>query len=375
MRKKTGFVCDESYFWHDTGNGALFMPPGGWIETDMHSENPATKRRFKNLMERSGLMKHLTQIAPRPASVEDIQLYHSKEYMEKVKQLSAIGSGDAGKHALVGKGSYEIALLSAGGAITAVEEVVNGRIDNAYALTRPPGHHAEAELGMGFCLFNNVAIAAKYAQKHLGLNRILILDWDVHHGNGTESAFYDDPNVLFISIHQERNYPPGRGKAEDIGLGKGEGFNVNIPLPAGTGNAGYMYALKEIVAPISDRFRPELVLISAGQDPSMFDPLARMMVTADGFREMTRFMMDIAQRHCGGKLVACHEGGYSSAYVPFCSHAIVEEMSGVRTEVEDPFAPAMDELPVNELFDIQKEYVQKVKDIQTEHWSLENLVL
>ncbi|PAQ14696.1 class II histone deacetylase [Bacillaceae bacterium SAOS 7] len=375
MRKKTGFVCDESYFWHDTGNGALFMPPGGWIETDMHSENPATKRRFKNLMERSGLMKHLTQIAPRPASVEDIQLYHSKEYMEKVKQLSAIGSGDAGKHALVGKGSYEIALLSAGGAITAVEEVVSGKVDNAYALTRPPGHHAEAELGMGFCLFNNVAIAAKYAQKHLGLRRILILDWDVHHGNGTESAFYDDPNVLFISIHQERNYPPGRGKAEDIGVGKGEGFNVNIPLPAGTGNAGYMYALKEIVAPISDRFRPELVLISAGQDPSMFDPLARMMVTADGFREMTRFMMDIAQRHCGGKLVACHEGGYSSAYVPFCSHAIVEEMSGVRTEVEDPFAPAMDELPVNELFDIQKEYVQKVKDIQSEHWSLENLVL
>ncbi|WP_100403587.1 class II histone deacetylase [Bacillus sp. FJAT-42315] len=375
MRKKTGFVCDESYFWHDTGNGALFMPPGGWIETDMHSENPATKRRFKNLMERSGLMKHLTQIAPRPASVEDIQLYHSKEYMEKVKQLSAIGNGDAGKHALVGKGSYEIALLSAGGAITAVEEVVSGKVDNAYALTRPPGHHAEAELGMGFCLFNNVAIAAKYAQKHLGLRRILILDWDVHHGNGTESAFYNDPNVLFISIHQERNYPPGRGKAEDIGVGKGEGFNVNIPLPAGTGNAGYRYALKEIVAPISDRFRPELVLISAGQDPSMFDPLARMMVTADGFREMTRFMMDIAQRHCAGKLVACHEGGYSSAYVPFCSHAIVEEMSGVRTEVEDPFAPAMDELPVNELFDIQKEYVQKVKDIQSEHWSLENLVL
>jgi acetoin utilization deacetylase AcuC-like enzyme len=374
MKRRTGFVCDERYFWHDTGNGALFMPPGGWIETDVHSENPATKRRFKNLLERSGLMNELTQIAPRFATVEEIQLYHGKEYIEKVRKLSEAGHGDAGELALVGKGSYEIALLSAGGAITAVEAVVRGKADNAYALTRPPGHHAEANLGMGFCLFNNVAIAAKYARQCLGLQRVLVLDWDVHHGNGTESAFYEDENVLFISLHQERNYPPGRGRVEDVGSGKGEGYNINIPLPAGTGNAGYMHAMKEVVGEAADQFKPDLVLISAGQDPSLFDPLARMMVTAEGFRQMTRFMLEIADKHCGGKFVACHEGGYSSAYVPFCSHAIVEEMSGFRTEVEDPFAQAMHEIPTDELFDIQRQYVEKVKEVHSKYWTFQSYV-
>lgn len=375
MTKNTGFICDESYFWHDTGNGALFMLPGGWIESDGHAENPATKRRFKNLMERSGLMKHLTQIAPRSATVEDIELFHGRDYINKVKELSDIGHGDAGELALVGKGSYEIALLSAGGAITAVEDVVSGKVDNAYALTRPPGHHAEENLGMGFCLFNNVAIAAKYARKHLGVEKVLVLDWDVHHGNGTESAFYDDPNVLFVSLHQDRNFPPERGMVEDIGTGKGEGYNINIPLPAGTGNAGYMYALKEIVGPIADQFKPDLVLISAGQDAGLFDPLARMMVTAEGFRQMAQFMLDLAEKHCGGKFVACHEGGYSTAYVPFCSHAIVEAMSGVTTEVEDPFAQAMHTIPTDELFDIQKEYVDKVKEIQSKYWNFQSVTL
>ncbi|RUL45663.1 class II histone deacetylase [Lysinibacillus antri] len=367
--KKTGFICDESYFWHDTGNGALFMPPGGYIETDVHSENPATKRRFKNLLEISGLMEKLDQIKPRPASVEEVKFYHGESYINKVKELSEIGFGDAGELALVGKGSYEIALLSAGGAITAVEAVVNGKVDNAYALTRPPGHHAEADLGMGFCLFNNVAIAAKYARNVLGLERVMILDWDVHHGNGTESAFYDDPNVLFVSLHQERLYPPGRGKREDIGKGDGLGRTVNIPLPAGTGNAGYLHALQEVVGPIADQFKPELILISAGQDPGMFDPLARMMVNAEGFRQMTRFMLDLADKHCNGKLVACHEGGYSAAYVPFCSLAIVEEMSGIRTDVEDPFGEAFKDLPIEELYDIQKDYVAKVKEVQSAFWN------
>ncbi|QQK80431.1 class II histone deacetylase [Salicibibacter cibi] len=368
MAKKTGFISDESYFWHDTGNGALFMPPGGWVESDVHSENPETKRRFKNLVERSGLMDQLTQFKPRKAKTEDILRYHGNEYMKKVEELSDIGSGDAGELALVGKGSYEIALLSAGGALTAVNAVMDGKVDNAYALTRPPGHHAEGDLGMGFCLFNNVAVAGKYAREVLGLDRVLILDWDVHHGNGTESAFYEDPNVLFISLHQELNFPAGRGYAEETGKGKGEGFNVNIPLPAGTGNAGYLHAFEEIVGPIADQFQPQLILISAGQDPSLFDPLGRMMVTSDGFRQIARFMLNIAEKHCGGKFVACHEGGYSSAYVPFCSHAIVEEMSGVHTDVEDPFPGALPDLPVDELFSIQKQYVANAKKVQSKYW-------
>ncbi|WP_328588616.1 class II histone deacetylase [Ureibacillus acetophenoni] len=299
-----------------------------------------------------------------------MRYYHTESYIDKVKELSEAGFGDAGELALVGKGSYEIALLSAGGAIKAVESVVNGEVDNAYALTRPPGHHAEADKGMGFCLFNNVAIAAKYARNVLGLERVMILDWDVHHGNGTESAFYDDPNVLFISLHQERLYPAGRGKVEDVGKGDGIGRNVNIPLPAGTGNAGYLHALKEIVQPIADQFKPELIIISAGQDASLFDPLARMMVNAEGYRQMTKFAVELAEKHCNGKLVACHEGGYSAAYVPFCSLAIVEELSGIRTDVEDPFVEGFKELPYDELYDIQKDYVAKVKEVQSAYWDL-----
>lgn len=368
MKRRTGFICDESYFWHHVGSSALFVLPGGYVQADDYAENPETKRRFKNLLERTGLMKDLIQIEPRMATKEEIKLNHEEAYIDKVKELSDKGFGDAGEVALVGKDSYEIALLSAGGALTAVEKVVAGEIDNAYALTRPPGHHAERDLGMGFCLFNNVAIAAKYARKELGLERILILDWDVHHGNGTESAFYDDPNVLFISLHQERNFPPNRGAAEEVGEGAGEGYNINIPLPAGTGNAGYMYALEEIVRPMTDQFKPELILISAGQDAGVFDPLARMMVTMEGYKKMTKFMLELADKHCDGKLVACHEGGYSTAYVPFCSHAIVEELCGVDKGIEDPFYGAISGLPTDELYPIQKEYVEKVKAIFSKYW-------
>ncbi|MGA3599832.1 class II histone deacetylase [Lysinibacillus agricola] len=361
--KKTAFICDESYFWHDTGNGALFSLPGGYVQSDGHAESPETKRRFKNLLERSGLYEMLHKIKPYAATEDQLEYFHTKDYIQKVKELSHIGHGDAGELALVGNGSYEIAQLSVGGAITAVEAVVKGECDNAYALTRPPGHHAEANLGMGFCLFNNVVIAAHYARKELGLERVMILDWDVHHGNGTESAFYHDPNVLFISIHQEGLFPAGRGESNHIGEDAAKGTTVNIPLPAGTGDAGYMYALEKIVKPIADDFKPQLIIISAGQDASIFDPLGRMMVSAEGYRKMTKFMMQLAESNCGGKLVAVHEGGYSTAYVPFCSHAIVEELSGITTDVEDPFIHAFNGVPFDQLSDHQKERIDAIKSI------------
>ncbi|KGA98648.1 histone deacetylase [Alkalihalobacillus alcalophilus ATCC 27647 = CGMCC 1.3604] len=367
---KTGFICDESYFWHDTGNGALFLSPGGWVESDIHSENPATKRRFKNLLERSGLLKQMKSIAPRPATEEEVALFHTKELIQKTKEVSDNGGGETGPLAIVGPGSYEIALLSAGGALTGVDAVMNGDVKNVYALTRPPGHHAEAHEGSGFCLFNNVAIAGKYAKAKYGLKRVLVLDWDVHHGNGTESAFYEDNEVLFISLHQDRYYPADRGFAEHVGKNGAEGYTVNIPLPAGTGNAGYMYAFKEIVAPIVNEFKPELIIVSAGQDPSLFDPLARMMVTRDGFYQFAETMNELAKNHCDGKLVLCHEGGYSGAYVPFCSLAIVESISGISTNIEDPFAPAFPGLPTNELLTSQKEAVDHVKQIQSSYWNL-----
>src|SRR5699024_5563403 len=164
-----------------------------------------------------------------------------------------------------------------------------------------------------------------------------ILDWDVHHGNGTEQAFYDDPNIAFVSIHQHLSFPNNTGYKEDVGTGAGEGYNINIPLPPGTGDAGYVAAFQHIIAPILDEFEPELILISAGQDPGMFDPLGRMMMTAEGFGKLTDIMLDLANKHCDGKIVFCHEGGYSNGYVPFCTLRIVEQLSGIKTDVTDPF--------------------------------------
>ncbi|MBM7646259.1 acetoin utilization deacetylase AcuC-like enzyme [Scopulibacillus daqui] len=365
MSKLTGFISDESYFWHQTGNGALNIRAGGWVQEDTHAENPETKRRVKNLLERSRYINELKVMAPRSAAREDIEMNHHPEYIDMVKKLSGENGGDAGVHAIVGPDSYEIALLSAGGVLTAVDAVMEKEVRNAYALVRPPGHHAEPNEGMGFCLFNNAAIAAKYARKKYGLKRILILDWDVHHGNGTESAFRFDPEVLFISIHQENIFPKNRGHITYTGEGAGEGFNVNIELPAGTGNEGYLYAIEKVVEPIVDQFKPELILVSAGQDPSRFDPLGRMLVTAEGFYQMALKVKQLAERHCGGRLAACHEGGYSTAYVPFCTLRIIEALNGKRCQVEDPFDLGYHEGP---LYPNQKEAVHKVIAIQSSYW-------
>ncbi|KKE77710.1 class II histone deacetylase [Bacilli bacterium] len=370
MVLKTGFIYHESYFWHDTGNGALSLPPGGWIEADEHGESPKSKRRIKNLLERSEFIDELNTIKPQVATRQEIEKVHDSSYVEKVKQLSNTNGGDAGLAALVGRGSYEIALLSAGGTITGVESVMHGEVQNVYVLTRPPGHHAEKNQGMGFCLFNNVAIAANYAREKYGIKRIMILDWDVHHGNGTENIFYDDSDILFFSIHQELNFPPNRGLVEHVGSGEGEGYNVNIPLPAGTGNAGYKYALEKVVSPIAEEFKPELIIVSAGQDANVFDPLARMMVTADGFGEIALLVKEMADEFCHGRLVLSHEGGYSAAYVPFCTLRIIESLSGLKSKVTvDPYHEVIATLPFNILKADQKEAVDAVVKLQSKYWS------
>ena len=360
--KSTAFIWDESYFWHNAGDGALFEPASGYIQENGSVESPESKRRVKNLLERSGLMRQLVQIMPVPATEEQLQYFHTKRHIENVKQLSQFGGGDCGDSAIVGRGSYEIAKLSAGGAIQAVKAVAeNNAINTAYALTRPPGHHAESDQGMGFCIFNNVVIAARYAQKELGIRKILVLDWDAHHGNGTEDAFYEDNDVLFISIHQDGLEPIGRGIKEDIGKGKGKGFTVNIPLHAGSGDAVYNYAFEQIVIPAAENFKPELILVSAGQDGNIFDPLARMMLSADGYRYMTKTVRGLADKYAKGRMVCLHEGGYCPTYVPFCTHAIVEELSGIATDVGDPFIYAMAGTTYKELLPHQKERVDEIR--------------
>lgn len=212
-------------------------------------------------------------------------------------------------------------------------------MDNAYALVRPPGHHAVAAEGMGFCIFGNVAIAVKHAVEERGLSRIAVVDWDVHHGNGTQSAFYSDPGVLTVSLHQQDAFPPGSGRVEEAGEGEGSGYNINVPLPPGSDVGAYESAFERVVIPALHRFHPELIVVASGLDAAAMDPLARQMMHSEGYRNLTRMIMEVANETCDGRLVAAHEGGYSSFLVPFCGLAIVETLSGEKTAVEDPYLP------------------------------------
>ena len=213
----TGFVWHETYMWHDTGSGVAFLEPGGFLQPDEHVESPESKRRFRNLLEVSGLLEELVAVAPRPASRLELERVHSPDHVERVAALSAEHGGLAGDEAPFGPGGFEIAALAAGGVLAAVEAVLAGEIDNAYALVRPPGHHAMADQGFGFCIFNNGAVAAAHLIESLGAERVAIVDWDAHHGNGAQGIFWDDPRVLTISIHQDGAFPPGSGSWDETG--------------------------------------------------------------------------------------------------------------------------------------------------------------
>jgi acetoin utilization deacetylase AcuC-like enzyme len=343
----TGFVFHERYLWHNTGRhaGPFGADASGYLEPDVrHAENADGKRRIKSLLEVTGLLDQLTRIDPRSATADEVAQVHTREYIDRIKAESDHWGGDGGDGATpFGKGSYEVALLSAGGVLAAVDAVLDGTVANAFALVRPPGHHALPDMGMGFCLFGNAAIAAKHAQTRDGIERVAIVDWDVHHGNGTQAAFYDDPSVLTISLHQDNVFPPDSGHVEDTGEGAGEGYNLNVPLPPGTGNGGYQHAFDELVVPALDAFAPDLIILASGLDASAMDPLGRMMLTPAGYGTLTRTMLDAAARLCDGRLVVEHEGGYSPELVPFCALAIVEELSGIVTDCKDTILQAFPE--------------------------------
>ena len=339
--RRTGWVYHETYMWHDTGRWQAFGSDSSrWLQAWEHYENPDTKRRFNNLLEISDFSSELTRLNPEPASIEQVLRFHTPEYVQKVQQLSGTG-GDTGIGAVFAPGGFEIALLSAGGTITAVDAVLDGEVDNAYALVRPPGHHAERDMGIGFCVFGNVAIAAMHAISERGLGKVAIVDWDVHHGNGTQQAFYERSDVLTISIHQDDCFPRDSGALADRGAGEGEGYNINIPLPPGSGHGAYVQTVRQVVVPALRAFGPELIIVASGFDASNFDPLARMMAYSETYRQMTRSLREAAEELCSGRLVLSHEGGYSPIYVPFCGLAVMEELRGKRSIASDPFAEAM----------------------------------
>ena len=252
-------------------------------------------------------------------------------------------------------------MLAAGGVIAAGNAILDGRVKNAYALVRPCGHHAEDDRGRGFCIFSNVAIAAKEFLLRKSINRIAIVDWDVHHGNGTESAFYEDSSVLTISLHEDSLYPYNTGGIDDQGSGEGFGFNINVPLPPGSGGGAYRMAFESIVIPALDRFKPDMILIANGLDASTWDPLGHMMLLSHHYRFMTERLVEASERLCGGRLLAVHEGGYSAGYVPFCGIAIMEALSGEDSGVIDPFSKY--ESAWQDLQDNQKAALQAAENI------------
>jgi acetoin utilization deacetylase AcuC-like enzyme len=337
----TGFLTDERTFWHTTGEHALVLPVGGWVQPPAaagHAESPESKRRLKALMDVSGLSARLDVTTAPAASHEDLLRIHPAGYLQAFKTMSDARGGDLGTEAPFGPGSYEIAALSAGLALAAVEGVLNGRWSNAYSLSRPPGHHCLPDHPMGFCLLANIPVAIEAARARHGLGRIAVLDWDVHHGNGTEAIYLDDPDVLTISLHQEACFPPDTGGAGVRGAG---GSNINVPLLPGGGHKAYLTAMDRIVLPALARFRPDIIIVASGFDANGCDPLARMLASSETFRVLTARLKAAAADLCGGRLVLVHEGGYAEAVVPFCGLAAIEELSGHRTPVEDPFLPLL----------------------------------
>ncbi|AZF05540.1 class II histone deacetylase [Pseudomonas sp. R5-89-07] len=364
MNPTTAFFFDEMTLWHSAGAHALTLPVGGWVQPPAgagHAESPETKRRFKSLLDVSGLSRQLQLHSAGPASEEDLLRVHGRAYLQRFKALSDAGGGELGPQAPIGPGSFEIARLSAGLAIAAVNQVLSDQAHNAYSLSRPPGHHCLADGAMGFCFLANIAIAIEAAKARSGLGKIAVIDWDVHHGNGTQSIFEARGDVLTISLHQDGCYPPGYSGAQERGVGAGLGANINIPLLPGSGHAAYLHAVARIVVPALERFQPELIIVACGYDANAVDPLARMLLHSDSFRLMTRALRQAAERLCQGRLVLVHEGGYSEAYVPFCGLATVEELSGVRTAVVDPMLEFVQlQQPTAALLAFQKQWVEQL---------------
>ena len=312
-------IKDDRYLEHHAGEG--------------HPENPNRLRVIHDLIQRE--FSNLPLIEPRLATESELALVHEPSYIRTVASTEGRMHSQLDADTGLSSRSYEIARLAAGGLLSAVDRLLQTPRatlrpqDSIFAFVRPPGHHAEAARGMGFCLFNNVAIAAAYAKKAHGLKRVLIVDWDLHHGNGTQHAFYDDPAVLFFSSHQYPYYP-GSGNYEEVGSGKGEGYTVNAPFPQGFGDADYVHVYSHILKPIALEYRPELILVSAGFDPFIQDPLGGMEVTGEGFGALAGIVQDIARETCG-KVLLTLEGGYNPAGLREGVRAVLNTLLGKPT--------------------------------------------
>lgn len=312
----TALLSDPLYRQHDPGAG--------------HPERPERYDAVTQALSQAGLTKSLGRIETRSATEDEIAACHSRPYIQTVKREIAGGArelstGDTN----VGPRTWEVALNAVGGVLNAVDAVVSRKAVNAFCAVRPPGHHARPEQGMGFCVFNNIALAARYAQRKHGMGRVLIADWDVHHGNGTQDIFYENGSVFFFSVHQSPWYPY-TGKENETGASKGVNCTMNCPFPAGSGREQILGAFRNKLKPAADAFKPDLVLISAGFDSRKDDPLGQFTLADEDFAEMTSLLLEVADKHAGGRLVSVLEGGYNLKGLASASTAHVKTLASAR---------------------------------------------
>jgi acetoin utilization deacetylase AcuC-like enzyme len=312
---KTGIVKDNRYLDHAADS--------------YHPESRERLQAVYAMLRETGLQEKLADIRPRMAADEELELIHTSRYIQLVASTAGREYTMLDPDTYACAQSYATARLAAGGTMAAAEKVIQGDLDNAFTLIRPPGHHAESNRAMGFCLFNNVAIAAAYAIRNHNVKRVLILDWDLHHGNGTQHSFYERADVLYFSTHQFPYYP-GTGNLHEIGSGKGKGFTVNVPLHTGPGDAEYMKVFEEILEPIVLEYQPEIIFVSAGFDIYYQDPLGGMQVTPAGFANLSKIVLEMAEKTCRGKVVFVLEGGY---HLQGLRDSIQEVLKTMRGEI------------------------------------------
>jgi len=319
---KTPIVSDRRYLKHFAG-----------------SSNPERPQRIEAMIEMAESLRrpNLKFLTPRAATLDEIAMCHGVDYIQDVERTASLDRFDFDLDTHSSRDSYQTALLAAGGVLTAVEAVMDGDANNAFAIVRPPGHHALPNRAMGFCFFNNLAIAAEWLIKVRGLKRVMIVDWDVHHGNGSQEMFYESAEVLYTSIHQFPHYP-GTGSFHEIGYGPGTGYTINMPMPAEFGNSEYLRAFDRLIMPIGRHFKPEFILVSAGFDCHFRDPLAQMRVTEAGFAAMARRVNRLAAECCGGKVVAALEGGYDLEAIAQSGRVVIEEFG----RSDEPIHPDQD---------------------------------
>lgn len=304
-----------------------------------HPENYRRLEGTWQLLQEDGILAELVRVPSSPAPLDAVLRVHTRQYVERLQLLSERGGGRIDADTYVNADSYQAALLAAGGLLNMTDMILSGQVDNGFALIRPPGHHALEGRGMGFCLLANAAIAARWAQDHRGVERVLIVDFDVHHGNGTQDIFYHDPSVLFFSTHQFPYYP-GTGDADEMGSEIAYGTTVNVPLPPYVGDEGYLSSFQRVLEPVARGFQPELIILSAGFDAHWLDPLAGMNLSIDGYMKLVETVMALADELCQGKLVCVLEGGYHLDVLAHCVLSTLRTLTGSPKGVSDPFGTA-----------------------------------